>query len=64
MIGAAGLALEMPGTPHGCPTNDLPTRRSTLHRDTAWPDKSLPSHSSGPSLVCQHPKRGGLLIAD
>ena len=29
-IGAAGLALEMPGTPHGCPTNDLPTRRSTL----------------------------------
>ena len=28
-IGAAGLALEMPSTPHGCPTNDLPTRHST-----------------------------------
>ena len=54
MIGAAGLAPEMPARHHGCPANDLPTRRSTIHRDTAWPDKSLPSHSSGPSLVCQH----------
>ena len=53
-IGAAGLALEMPARHHGCPANDLPTRHSTPHRDTAWPDKSLPSHSSGPSLVCQH----------
>ena len=42
-IGAAGLAHEMPSTPPGCPANDLPARRSTLARDTAWPDKSLPS---------------------
>ena len=57
MIGAAGLAPEMPARHHGCPANDLPTRHSTPTRDTAWPDKSLPSHSSGPSLVCQHRRR-------
>ena len=28
-IGAAGLAPEMPARHHGCPANDLPTRRST-----------------------------------
>jgi hypothetical protein len=47
----------MPTRPTGCPANDLPARRSTLRRDTAWPDKSLPSTSSGPSLVCPLPSR-------
>jgi hypothetical protein len=42
MIGAAGLALECPDA-DGCLANDLPLRRSTPRRDTARPDKSLPS---------------------
>ena len=37
----------MPARHHGCPANDLPTRRSSTtdiaRRTTPWPNKSLPS---------------------
>ena len=57
MIGAAGLAPDMPARHHGCPANDLPTRRSTLQCDTAWPDKSLPSALEWPITGLPAPSR-------